>query len=134
MEIPPVKVDRDFVRAATQTARSRVDKTISLAEIYKKDSRRKARHKAQKCKVCQSGGVLGGAALTFSRCGLCDAETQHALTDVDLLCLACAKENRLCVHCAADIDLGSTLEARPFEMKGIGASDNNTGSGEGLPS
>jgi len=100
-----VKIDNIAIANATMWAKARFDDTLSRAEAYKNDLDKAERHKACECIVCWKSGRIGGAAMTSAPCPLCDEVIHSGSTNVDRVCLACAKKYKLCKHCAADIDL-----------------------------
>lgn len=64
-----------------------------------------ARREAQECVMCFGESRIGGAALTARQCAHCDATLYSGNTNVDVLCVDCARRAQLCKHCGADIDL-----------------------------
>lgn len=58
---------------------------------------------------------IGGAAITSTECGLCDTPMTFGNTNVDTTCPGCARDNGLCRHCAADIELKERRNPYPFQ-------------------
>ena len=69
------------------------------------DARRDERIQAQHCRVCHYLGGIGGQAMTHCNCKICDKDMCFGSTNVDDLCIDCAKKHRLCKHCGCDMEL-----------------------------
>lgn len=82
--------------------RSRIEKAV--ADLDKKE-----RLKDQECQVCfyLDNNALAGQAFTHYTCRACGIELINPNTNVNALCLDCAKKHKLCIHCGADLDLGN---------------------------
>lgn len=76
-------------------------------EKYIADIEKKERLEKQKCPVCYylDRGALAGQAFTEYTCRSCGQKLMHPNTNVDALCIVCAKRHLLCVHCGSDLDL-----------------------------
>lgn len=99
-------IDRCAVARATSFAARRVSDYIKLGKNLEADSDRVERLRGSECKVCfYVSGRIGGAALTSSQCGICDKEVHSGNTNIDAICKDCAKRNKLCAHCGADLEL-----------------------------
>lgn len=99
------KCDNATIEFATYSAKSRIFKTIELANKYKIDPRKKERHDSQLCPVCfYNKSRIGGAAMTQIQCAECEEELSFSNTNVDVMCKNCAKQYNLCKHCGGDID------------------------------
>ena len=68
------------------------------------DINKKERIDNQECKICFYLPSVGGCAITTSYCSICEKELIFPNTNVDILCLGCAQEKRVCKHCGADIN------------------------------
>lgn len=90
---------------ATGRSKRKVDSVIKMAIDMQKDRRKKERIKKYECKGCFYYPRIGGSAMTEGNCALCDSHQLHSSTNTDVLCLDCAKKNKLCRHCGGDIDL-----------------------------
>ena len=69
------------------------------------DARKDERIEAQHCRVCHYLGGIGGQAMTHCNCKICDKDMCFGSTNVDDLCIDCAKKHRLCKHCGCDMEL-----------------------------
>ena len=58
----------------------------------------------QECQVCYYGSRVGGSSMTITECGICNKEMTFGNTDVDVLCIDCAMNKRVCKHCGADME------------------------------
>lgn len=85
-----------------------IEATKKIIDDIASDAERKVRLEKQECPFCfYRKSRIGGAAMTSVQCGLCDETVRSSNTNVDVLCKMCAKDNGLCKHCGADIDLKS---------------------------
>ena len=67
-----------------------------ILSLVKDEDAEKRRAKGE-CVFCYYlDGKIGGAAMTDANCAICDKITMYGSTCVDILCLDCAKKNRLC--------------------------------------
>lgn len=69
------------------------------------------------CKYCTfiRPDRIGGAAMTEASCGLCQKPLMFGSTCTDRLCPDCARNNGLCKHCGADLELKDRRKPYPFE-------------------
>ena len=74
------------------------------------DVKHDERVKAQECRRCFYYSKLGGQAITSSNCSICNTELIHGNTNIDELCMDCAKKHKLCKHCCADMELKQRRE------------------------
>lgn len=77
---------------------------LEYIKRYLEDPEKKERIKEQECVCCYYSSKIGGAAMTQTQCGLCEKEMYFGSTCVDALCQECAKNNKLCKHCGADME------------------------------
>lgn len=90
-------------------AKERVDNVMN-------DPEKKKRIEKQECSYCYyMKQKVGGAAVTFLQCGLCENQLTSGSICVDVLCLDCAKEQRLCKHCGGDIEMKHRRKPRNLE-------------------
>jgi len=82
-----------------------VKATLERAEKLKNDPDKINRKAKCKCKYCYYSERWGGAAMTDSKCEICDSEMSFGSTATDKICMDCAKKYKLCKQCASDVDL-----------------------------
>lgn len=98
--------------------RGRLDELQQFVYRAQHDPAKKARLEKQECVACfYSGSRIGGATVTTRQCGLCDESLLSGNTNVDVLCVGCARRAQLCRHCGADIDLKNRRK-RDIEDRG----------------
>jgi len=75
---------------------------VLITDAYKED-----RLKSQGCLVCYyiHGERFGGAAMTHSKCSMCNKSLTFGTTCVDEVCSDCAALFGLCKICGGDIDM-----------------------------
>ena len=86
-------------------AKGRIEAYREILRKVDEDPDRKERLAAMECVLCWKSSRIGGAAITPAHCAFCGLEMVHGSTNVDAMCLSCAKHAGLCKHCGADIDL-----------------------------
>lgn len=99
------RIDSASIEWANMTAKDRIDYARRLVNAFDNDPNRDERLEHSECVICFGASRIGGATCTSRQCGLCDCIVRSGNTNVDVLCIACAKGNGLCKHCGADIDL-----------------------------
>jgi len=104
MNYPKHKIDRVSVCNATAFTNLRIDLTLERAKQYTEDPDKKKRLELSICKPCFYERTVAGQAFTNRPCGLCETVLQSSNTNVDVLCIGCAKVNNLCKKCGGDID------------------------------
>lgn len=88
-----------------------LDASARAAEWFQKmekmvqDADRETRLMFQECPVCFASQKAGGAELTMIPCAICEKELNFGNGCVDVMCLECAREKRLCKHCGGDIEM-----------------------------
>jgi hypothetical protein len=101
MNIPLRKIDLIDVINQSYIANEWVERQRRCVnDVYKTE-----RVITQECQSCFYSQRIGGQAITRSYCGICEKEMTFGNTNVDAVCLECAKEHRLCKHCAGDINM-----------------------------
>jgi hypothetical protein len=98
-------MERRDMAMATEKAWFRVRDIIEVARKFTEDSGREDRQKVQKCKACFYQSRIAGQAFTTRACMCCGEPHTYTSTATDVLCLGCAKANRLCKACGGDIDM-----------------------------
>lgn len=100
--------DLKEVNKVTYFQYKRLTNLMSKVEDSIADTDRKARLEKQRCKVCYyiDTDILACQAFTHYHCTACELELIHANSNINALCLDCAKKHKLCIHCGADIELG----------------------------
>lgn len=80
---------------------------LNRAHAFNGDTERKQRLIESCCKSCWyfMRPRIGGAAMTTWYCGMCAKRALDGSTATDRVCLACAKEHRLCTQCGGDLDM-----------------------------
>ena len=111
------KIDRCSIERANNYALTSIEWATKMAEGYQEDPDRKQRLDASECFSCYRpyGGGRQGTDTGKFLCGICNQPTFVTSPRADVLCLKCAKENQLCKHCGADVDLKSRRKSRPYE-------------------
>lgn len=116
MTIRKLVLSKSNILSATAMSKRWVEsyKKKALALIEDKDKAK--RIEACLCLSCYYlSNHIGGAAMTRRECACCDKEMLFSSTYTDALCKACARDNFLCKHCTADIDLKIRKKPRPYE-------------------
>jgi hypothetical protein len=115
MEVKHKRLTLATVRESTSHMAFRVKETLAKAKKLEFDLDFKDRRQKQQCVWCFYYDYrFGGQAMTNSNCASCNKDGMFGSTDVDLLCLPCAKELNLCVHCGADMELKSRRRLTPL--------------------
>lgn len=99
------RIDSASIEWANETAKDRISYARKLVDAFDNDPNRDERLEHGECVICFGASRIGGAACTSRQCGLCDQIVRSGNTNVDVLCIDCAKRHGLCKHCGADIDL-----------------------------
>ena len=73
-------------------------------EKFFSDPDKEERLEEQECVLCFYGSKIGGAAMTRANCMSCDKQMGFGSTNVDHLCIECARAHRLCKHCNSDME------------------------------
>lgn len=95
------RFDLTAMNLASFTARQYLEKLTKVIE----DRDWKKRCDVQECQICYYLTKIGGAAITTSRCYACYEEMIFNSTNIDHLCIDCARERDACKHCGADMGL-----------------------------
>lgn len=98
-------MDKSSLYRFTETSKRRLKETLEHSDNLRNDPDKKERIEAHECVVCFYGSRFGGAAMTEQDCMSCGEEQLYSSTATDVLCNKCAKDNNLCKHCGADIEL-----------------------------
>ena len=80
--------------------RMRIKLTNFESDAYK--ANRLSRQFCKFCEYVEDG--MGFSAMTVRKCDICGKEELYGSSYTDCLCEDCAKENKLCKHCGAEID------------------------------
>lgn len=78
---------------------------IKRAKELESDPDKINRKAGLQCQHCYYTEKIGGAAMTKSNCRICESEMLFGNTNIDEICLSCAKEYKLCKHCKAELNL-----------------------------
>jgi hypothetical protein len=82
------------------------DAVIKFSLNLTNDPEKTKRLESQLCVYCfYKEGGFAGQAFSTKKCEICEDPQTYSSTDTDDLCLACAKEHKLCKHCNSHIDL-----------------------------
>ena len=75
-------------------------------EDYELDNKKKKRIKECMCKYCTyiNNKMIVMDAFFTTTCDICGKEVVSANSNVDKICLDCAKKNNLCKHCKSILD------------------------------
>lgn len=104
MHAKRMKIDLCTIEMQNYKAKERIDFYRKLVEKVDDDAKRKERLEHQECILCFETSRIGGSCATDRQCAHCDAVVHYSNTNVDVLCVDCAKKAKLCKHCGADID------------------------------
>jgi len=88
-------------------AKARIKSTLLNARLLCEDPDKDARIDNQICKCCHyimAGGV-SMQAFTNRDCEECEVEMMFPTSDTHKYCLSCAKKEKLCKRCGADINV-----------------------------
>ena len=109
----------DMMRETERSAHYAQD-LIKRATRLQTDSDKEKRLAAGLCKGCHYvSSRLGGAAMTSQPCAGCATPQMYGSTYTDALCLACAKEHKLCKHCGGDSEMRTMRRKWPTFTAGI---------------
>jgi len=119
MRFEQTKIDTANIRWANYASLDQKRLIIEAGIKLASDPEKKERKKNSLCPICHywKNSRIGGAAITFKPCGICEKEMCFSSTCTDKICPECALENQLCKQCGADIDLINRKNERPFETK-----------------
>ena len=98
------------------------DRIASMRELLDKidtDPQKKDRIKKCECKICfyQTGGRIGGAAMTDRECAFCGEVMHFGSTATNKMCQGCATKAGLCKICGADINYVNKRKRELPEVK-----------------
>lgn len=118
MKIPKGNLNRANVAMATGRAKRHVEDVLESAKKLSQDSEKKERLQESLCPCCYylRKARMGGARITHKDCAECEREMVFSSTATDLLCIDCAKENKLCLRCGADLELKERRNPYPFQI------------------
>ena len=105
MQARRINIDLPYIETKNYEHKHRIEYYREWLAKIDADAEKKDRHAEQECVLCWKASAMAGAAMTSRQCGLCDEMLRCSNTNVDLLCVSCAKKANLCKHCGADIDL-----------------------------
>ena len=75
-------------------------------ELFDRDPSSKERRKRCICKYCfYIDKSISLAVMATSNCKSCNIEMHFGSSNVDVYCLPCSKDMKLCCHCGSDINL-----------------------------
>lgn len=111
-------IDSISILHANDRAKDMIRHVRKLYEKYTNDPYKQERIEASECIVCFKSDRIGGAAMTNIPCGLCVKVMGFSSTNVDYICIDCARKNNLCKHCGADMELKDRRKLRPFQEEG----------------
>jgi hypothetical protein len=99
------KWDEDMINHKTFYNVRRVDDMREKIDEYDKDEKISKRIDNQECKVCTYiNDEFAFQAFTDSYCGICGKKMTFCNSDIDKVCLSCARIHGLCKHCGGRID------------------------------
>lgn len=99
-------VDKISIEYANQRAKQNIAYWRKRLKDVDEDQQREKRLAAAQCALCfYEQSRVGGASCTSVQCAFCDKRLTSGTTNVDLMCVDCAKKAGLCCHCGCDIDL-----------------------------
>jgi len=103
-----IKIDLVSIERNTRNQKYWIEEMTSRMRMINEDKEKKQRLEISECVLCYQpygSGRQGGAACTSINCALCDEVITCGNTSIDILCLECAKHEKLCKHCGADVEL-----------------------------
>lgn len=78
---------------------------LRRAHDFEEDIQKERRIKFQNCKFCSYlDSRIGCDMMTNSTCAICGKPVLNSSTNIDHLCIECAKEYNLCAHCGGTMD------------------------------
>lgn len=99
-------INDNNIRTRTEQQKHAVRITKRRADHFRNDPEQKLRQKKAECLVCYyMHRRIGGSKCTQAQCALCNKVIHSPNTDVDMLCLECARHTGLCKRCGADMEL-----------------------------
>lgn len=99
----PIRAKIDLASVLRATARNQA--SMWAWEKAVNDPASSERKEAGQCRACfYVYGRQGGSVCTQAECAMCGKVMGFGNTCLDVLCLECAKANRLCRHCGADAE------------------------------
>ena len=112
------KVDLCSILRASDWAKEYRRRSEEDVRNMAEDPRKEERLAKSECVVCfyPMAGRIGGAMCTSAQCGICQETVRSGNTNIDVVCLACAKAHDLCKHCGADIRLRTR---RKFDQSAV---------------
>jgi hypothetical protein len=105
MEAHRQKIDRSYIERRNDESKHLIESKRAFLDRVDNDIDRKNRLAVQECPICFKTARIGGASMTERQCAHCEEMIRSGSTNVDVLCLECARKTKLCKHCGADIDL-----------------------------
>ena len=97
-------MDKKKIKRATESKNMRIDHMRKKLKKYDEDEKKEARLKLKLCKYCYYvDDMIGGAAITYSKCENCDERIVNSSTNIDKYCNKCSEEHNICVHCGAEL-------------------------------
>lgn len=123
MRSPKTKTDKVSIYRATDIAKVRIANLRQSLLNVDTDPKKNERLEKSLCKHCfyVYSTRMGGSAITYRECSICEKDQTYSSTATDPLCLPCAKENELCKQCGGDIRMKHIRSRRKFETnrKGV---------------
>ena len=95
---------RIYVNNNTDTTKSQVKSLLERVKAIQEDPKKQERLAKQLCVYCYYSGCLH-LGLENQSCLICGGIFENSSIPRDKVCSGCAKENKLCRHCGADVSL-----------------------------
>lgn len=92
--------------------------TEKMMNGIKEDVNKKDRLSKSTCLVCyyDRRGIMVTNASVTTNCRSCNKKITFGNSNTDEVCLECAKEHKLCVHCGSDIEYKQRKKYRAFNF------------------
>lgn len=98
-------IDMSTIAWANQRHHESIKHWRQRLKAVDEDPKKAERLDASECVMCFEQPRIGGAAMTFWQCAFCDEQLNSGSTNIDVMCIRCAKSAGLCKHCGADLNL-----------------------------
>ena len=99
-------VDLSEISWETERGKDRVSYYRSMLKKIDEDKEKERRLEQSECFLCfYEKSRIGGSACTQVQCAFCNKVLSSGTTNIDKMCVDCAKKAGLCKHCGADVNL-----------------------------
>ncbi len=96
---------RSYISQRTTCTKDFLTRAVIYAQTIQKDPEKEDRLRHQQCRFCHYTPTLVRPASASYNCRICEIELLHGDRNVPHLCMRCAIEHHLCIHCGAELDV-----------------------------